>query len=102
MGEPTGTVPDQENGRPFTTNQLWKVFNKAREDHPEVEGAIWHGLRANAVIRLRQSRYSVLQISNMVGMSPEMVDATAAMQTGKRRAKPCCSKSSRDVPRTPL
>ena len=64
----------QDNGRPFTTNQLWKVFSKAREDYPKLERAIWHGLRANAVIRLRQSRFSVLQISDMIGMSPEMVE----------------------------
>jgi integrase len=64
----------QDNGRPFTTNQLWKIFDKAREDHPELDGAVWHGLRANAVIRLRQAGYSVLQISDMVGMSAEMVE----------------------------
>ena len=64
----------QDNGRPFTTNQLWKVFNKAREDHPELAGAVWHGLRANAVIRLRQAGYSIAQISDMVGMSPPMVE----------------------------
>ena len=33
-----------------------------------------HGLRANAVIRLRQAGYSVLQISDMIGMSPPMVE----------------------------
>jgi integrase len=64
----------QENGKPFTTNQLWKVFDKAREDHPELRDSVWHGLRANAVIHLRQSGYSIAQISDMVGMSPPMVE----------------------------
>lgn len=64
----------QDSGRPFTTNQLWKVFNKAREDHPELAGAVWHGLRANAVIRLREDNYSAQRISDMIGMSAEMVE----------------------------
>jgi integrase len=64
----------QDNGRPFTTNQLWKVFDKAREDHPSLADAVWHGLRANAVIRLRQFGYSIAQISDMIGMSPQMVE----------------------------
>ncbi|MBI4367271.1 MAG: tyrosine-type recombinase/integrase [Deltaproteobacteria bacterium] len=64
----------QDNGRPYTTNQLWKAFNKAREDHSELVDAVWHGLRANAVIHLRQSGYSIAQISDMIGMSPPMVE----------------------------
>jgi integrase len=63
----------QDNGKPFSTNRLWKVFNKAREDHPEVAG-VPHGLRANAVIHLRQNGYSIAQISDMVGMSPPVVE----------------------------
>ena len=61
-------------GKPFTTNQLWKVFDKAREAHPELQDAVWHGLRANAVIHLRQPSYSIAQISDMIGMSPPMVE----------------------------
>jgi integrase len=64
----------QDNGKPYTTNQLWKVFNKTREDHSELADAVWHGLRANAVIHLRQSGYSIAQISDMIGMSPPMVE----------------------------
>lgn len=64
----------QDNGRPFTTNQLWKVFDKAREDHPPLTDAVWHGLRANAVIRLRQDGYTIAQISDMVGMSAPVVE----------------------------
>lgn len=61
-------------GKPFTTNQLWKVFDKVREAHPELHGAVPHGLRANAVIRLRQHGYTAQQISDMVGMSVEMIE----------------------------
>jgi integrase len=64
----------QDNGRPFTTNQLWKVFSKAREEHSTLADAVWHGLRANAVIRLRQDGYSIAQISDMVGMSAPVVE----------------------------
>jgi integrase len=61
-------------GRPFTTNQLWKLLNQAREQHPILTEAVWHGLRANAVIRLRQAGFSTLQITDMIGMSAPMVD----------------------------
>lgn len=61
-------------GKPFSTNQLWKVFDKLREDHPTLDGAVWHGLRANAVIHLRQNGVTALQISDMVGMSVETVE----------------------------
>jgi len=64
----------QDNGRPFTTNHLWKLLDKAREKHAELDGAVWHGLRANAVIRLRQEGYTSLQISDAVGMSVPMVE----------------------------
>lgn len=64
----------QESGRPFTPNGLWKKLDKVRVDHRELAGAVWHGLRANAVIRLRQEGYTALQISDMVGMSVPMVE----------------------------
>ncbi|WP_442583150.1 tyrosine-type recombinase/integrase [Mesorhizobium sp. ASY16-5R] len=63
----------QDNGRPFTTNQLWKVFNAAREETP-LDGAVWHGLRANAAIRLRQANHSIAAICDMLGMSPPIVE----------------------------
>lgn len=61
-------------GKPFTTNQLWKVFDRARAAHPEIEGAVWHGLRANACMRHRMDGKTALQISDMVGLSVEMVE----------------------------
>lgn len=61
-------------GKPFSTNQMWKVFDRERSKHPILAGAVPHGLRANAVIRLRSAGYTALQISDMVGMSVEMVE----------------------------
>ena len=49
-------------------------MSKARENHPQLEGAVWHGLRANAVIGLRQAGHSIPQICDMVGMSPGIVE----------------------------
>jgi integrase len=64
----------QHDGRPFTTNQLWKILNGVRKDHPELMDAVWHGLRANAVIHLRQKGLTAVQISDAIGMSPPMVE----------------------------
>lgn len=64
----------QDSGKPFTTNLLWKLLDKAREKHPPLDGAVWHGLRANAVIRLRQSGRSAMEISDAIGMSVPMVE----------------------------
>ena len=61
-------------GKPFSTNQMWKAFDRERTKHPILAGAVPHGLRANAVIRLRQGGFTALQISDMVGMSVEMVE----------------------------
>lgn len=64
----------QDNGKPFTPNLLWKRLEGVRIKHPVLTGAVWHGLRANAVIRLRQYGYSTPQICDAVGMSPQMVE----------------------------
>lgn len=64
----------KSQGKPFSTNQMWKVFDRERQKHPILAGAVPHGLRANAVIRLREANYSAERISDMVGMSVEMVE----------------------------
>jgi len=64
----------QDSGKPFTTNGLWKKLDKVREDNPEFGDAVWHGLRANAVIRLRQSGRTSMEISDAIGMSVPMVE----------------------------
>lgn len=74
-------------GKPITTNQLWRVYDRAREKHPELENAVWHGLRANAVIRLRQGGIVATQISTTVGLSVEMVERYSRHQDRKAAAK---------------
>lgn len=64
----------KSKGKPFSTNQMWKAFDRERQRHPILAGAVPHGLRANAAIRLRSGGYTSLQISDMVGMSVEMVE----------------------------
>ncbi|MGR3804828.1 tyrosine-type recombinase/integrase [Marinibacterium profundimaris] len=64
----------KSKGQAFSTNQMWKAFDRERAKHPILAGAVPHGLRANAVIRLRGGGYTALQISDMVGMSVEMVE----------------------------
>lgn len=64
----------KNKGKPFSTNQMWKAFNRERARFPVLEGAVPHGLRANAVINLRAAGYTALQISDMIGMSVEMVE----------------------------
>ncbi|WP_300019413.1 hypothetical protein [uncultured Roseobacter sp.] len=50
------------------------AFDRERKKYPILEGAVPHGLRANAVIRLRGEGYTALQISDMVGTSVEMIE----------------------------
>lgn len=64
----------RSKGKPYSTNQMWKALDRERKKHPVLAGAVPHGLRANAVIRLRGEGYTALQISDMVGMSVEMVE----------------------------
>lgn len=61
-------------GKPLSTNQLWKLFDDYRGQHPELAGAVWHGLRANAVTSLRRLAYTGPQISDAIGLSVEMVE----------------------------
>ena len=64
----------KSEGKPFSTNQMWKAFDRERAKYPILDGAVPHGLRANAVISLREANYSAARISDMVGMSVEMVE----------------------------
>lgn len=64
----------RNKGKPFSPNGLWKMFDKVRKDQPVLEGTVPHGWRANAVIRLRTAGHSALLISDVVGLSVEMVE----------------------------
>ena len=73
-------------GHPFTTNSVWKLFDRERAKHPILEGAVLHGLRANAVIRLRRAGYSHAQIADMVGMSLPIVESYCRNEDKKASA----------------
>jgi integrase len=59
----------QASGRPYTRKRFWEHFDKARADIPELANVTLHGLRCNAVIRLRRAGLSVGQIGDITGMS---------------------------------
>ena len=74
-------------GKPISANQLWKVFDAARGRHDELSGAVWHGLRANAVISLRQLGFTGALISDAIGLSVEMVERYSRHQDRKAGAQ---------------
>jgi integrase len=69
----------KEGGLPFTRHQLSDQWTYERDMNPalaplKAAGCVIHGLRATAVVRLRRAGASALQISDMVGMSEQMVN----------------------------
>lgn len=74
-------------GKPIGTNQLWRVFDQFRSEHAEMEGAVWHGLRANAVTSLRRLGYTGPQISDAIGLSVEMVERYSRHEDKKAGAQ---------------
>ncbi|WP_313349957.1 integrase [Paracoccus sp. (in: a-proteobacteria)] len=77
----------QNAGMPIDTKRLWKVFDSMRDDHAVMHDAVWHGLRANAVISLRQLGYTGQRISDAIGMSVEMVERYSRHQDRKAGAQ---------------
>ena len=68
----------KQDGMPWTREQLSDAWLNERNRNPSLAplkaaGLVLHGLRATAVVRLRRAGAGVLQISDMVGMSPQMV-----------------------------
>jgi len=59
----------QASGKPYTRKLFWEHFDLARTEIPELADVTLHGLRCNAVIRLRRAGLSVGQIGDIVGMS---------------------------------
>jgi hypothetical protein len=64
----------QEIGKPYTRQRFGEHFDKLREETPTLAGATLHGLRATAVIRLRQAGLEIPQISDIVGMSLQTIE----------------------------
>lgn len=69
----------KEDGMPWSRQQLSDAWLWERNNNPalaplEAAGLVLHGLRSTAVVRLRRAGAGVLQICDMVGMSPQMVN----------------------------
>jgi integrase len=66
------------DGQPWTRAQLSNAWLRERRKPAlaaiREAGLVLHGLRATAVVRLRRAGASSLQISDMVGMSEQMVN----------------------------
>lgn len=73
-----GPFVRQDNGAPYASSgTYWAAFNRQRATIPELHGVTFHGLRATAVIWLRQNGFSVSQIVDAIGMSAAMTERYA-------------------------
>jgi integrase len=69
-----GPFVRQPRGKPITRKHFWRFFDEARKQFPDLQGATMHGLRATAVVRLRQAGLSTGQIGDVIGMSLAMIE----------------------------
>jgi integrase len=69
-----GSFVKQANGKPYSRQTFWQVFDRAREDVPALAGTTIHGLRSTAVIRLRRAGLATAQIQDIIGMSMAMIE----------------------------
>jgi integrase len=73
-----GFILLKEYGHPFTRQQLSNQWLRERNTKPALAplkeaGLVMHGLRGTAVVRLRRAGATIPQISDMIGMSAQMV-----------------------------
>jgi integrase len=68
-----GFILVKRDGHPFTRQQLSDQWMTEREQLDPCRDLVLHGLRGTAVVRLRRGGATVPQISDMVGMSEQMV-----------------------------
>jgi integrase len=69
-----GPFLHQDNGKPIAKKSLDSAWQRARSDIPELAEATFHGLRASRVVELRRRGPTPLQIQDVVGMSPKMIE----------------------------
>jgi integrase len=74
-----GFILLKEDGHPFTRQQLSDQWLRERDTKAALAplseaGLVMHGLRGTAVVRLRRVGVPALQICDVVGMSPQMVN----------------------------
>jgi integrase len=68
----------RDSGRPWTRKKLTNAWTYERDTNPALRplkelGLVLHGLRGHACVRLLRAGANTRQISDMVGMSEEMV-----------------------------
>jgi integrase len=73
-----GFILLKEDNHPFTRQQLSDQWLRERDTKAALAplkeaGVVMHGLRGTAVVRLRRAGATIPQISDMVGMSAQMV-----------------------------
>jgi integrase len=83
-----GFILLKRDGRPFTRTQLsdQRETERARPELAPVQDLVMHGLRGTAVVRLRRAGATVPQISDMVGMSEQMVKRYCRFADQKQNA----------------
>lgn len=64
----------QAHGKPYTRKRFSIHFDEMRENIPELANVTLHGLRATAVVRLRQAGLATAQIQDVIGMSMAMIE----------------------------
>lgn len=99
-------VLNPNSGQPYTRANLSWHWNKERATNPhlaplEEAGAVLHGLRANAVIRLRRRGATTMQISDMIGMHPQTVERYCRMADQVTNALAAVHHLNFDTARTP-
>ena len=82
-----GPFVRQVNGSPYDRKLFWKHFTEAAAYIPALADVTLHGLRATAVVRLRREGLTTLQISDIVGMSPPMIERYCRFADKKESGK---------------
>lgn len=77
----------QPHGKPYTRKRFSLHFDEARESTPELANVTLHGLRATAVVRLRQAGLSTAQIQDVIGMSMAMIERYSRFADRKQSGK---------------
>jgi integrase len=90
----------QASGRAYTRTLFWEHFDSARAEIPELTDVTLHGLRCNAVIRLRRAGLEVPQIGNIVGMSLATIERYCRFEDRKTSGQAALLQLSSKAPKS--